>query len=280
MSDSQPISQSPKIQVAPGADIESWHVIELAEKQNGKKMWLCRCVCGTTKPVNANHLASRRSKNCGCVRKKTFNNRKHGKTKTPEYRIWRAIRERCYDPAHRGAKNYSQRGITVCRRWRDSFEDFIADMGQRPSKKHSIDRIDNDGGYWCGKCEECVGRGLDEANCRWATAVEQGNNRRDNHLIEFNGRTQTLQQWANETGIASVTIRHRLGVYGWTVERALTTPVDARETMTLTHKGRTMTFREWAAETGIGESALRQRVVAYGWSHERALTTPMRGQSL
>jgi hypothetical protein len=103
--------------------------------------------------------------------------------------------------------DYGGRGITVCERWK-SFENFLADMGRRPSASHSIDRTDNTRGY-----------GPD--NCRWATKLEQANNKRNNVTIEFNGRSQTVPQWAKELGIAATTLYTRLYA-GWPIERALT----------------------------------------------------------
>jgi hypothetical protein len=91
---------------------------------------------------------------------------KHGQSKTPTYTTWAAMRGRCYDPGNASYASYGARGITVCRRWLDSFENFLADMGERPSKDHSIDRIDSGGNY-------------EASNCRWATRAEQNANRRD-----------------------------------------------------------------------------------------------------
>ncbi|MGY8988455.1 MAG: hypothetical protein ACKVG7_07840, partial [Flavobacteriales bacterium] len=106
---------------------------------------------------------------------------------------------------------YGGRGISVCDRWRDSFENFLADMGERPSNEHSIDRKDNDGNY-------------EPDNCRWATKKEQGRNRRSNRILTFNNKTQTLIEWSEELGISSAVIRQRIKASGWSIEEALTTP--------------------------------------------------------
>ncbi len=108
------------------------------------------------------------------------------------------------------ARVYKDRGITICDRWQ-SFASFLADMGPRPSPAHTIDRLDNALGYQPG-------------NCRWATAKEQGQNRRDNIAVTHDGRTQTVELWAEETGITKAALYHRIE-RGWLVERALFTPV-------------------------------------------------------
>lgn len=123
---------------------------------------------------------------------------------------------RCNSPKARGYRHWGGRGIKVCDRWqgRDGFANFLADLGERPSRQHSIDRIDNNGNY-------------EPDNCRWATSKEQANNRRDNHLIAHDGITLNATQWADRTGLKRVTIRQRLR-NGWTPEEALTTPPDSR----------------------------------------------------
>jgi hypothetical protein len=122
------------------------------------------------------------------------------------------MRDRCTNPANACFERYGGRGITVCDRWRDSFDDFFADMGMFPSRDHSIERIDNLGAY-------------EPSNCRWATRTEQGANKRNNVRLTLNGRTQLISEWARELGIQRLTIRRRINDLGWTPERALTTPV-------------------------------------------------------
>ena len=138
---------------------------------------------------------------------------KHGLSRTPTYRSWVSMLGRCRDPDHVGFKNYGGKGIKVCERWH-SLSNFIADMGMRPSLDHSIERIRSSEDYAPG-------------NCRWATIVEQNNNTTRNHFIEFNGKRQTLAQWAREIRVPHDTLRHRI-YSGWPTDKALTTPLRKR----------------------------------------------------
>lgn len=133
----------------------------------------------------------------------------HGGKGTSEYRSWMQMRSRCNSPTNPGFHRYGGRGITVCSRW-NSFKNFRADMGAKPTPKHSLDRIDNDGPY-------------SPENCRWATDTEQMNNRSNCLRFEFNGKIQTLSEWARELNRDYFAIRARIRL-GWDIERALTTP--------------------------------------------------------
>lgn len=134
-------------------------------------------------------------------------NYKHGYTGTPEHRVWIAMMQRCYNPNHPKYPSYGGRGIKVCDHWRESFTNFLEDMGKRPGDNYSLDRVDNDGSY-------------NRNNCRWATAKEQQNNQRANRLLEFNGRVQNVTQWSVELGIPYSRLEARIR-RGWSVERAL-----------------------------------------------------------
>jgi hypothetical protein len=135
--------------------------------------------------------------------------------RTPEYKAWMAMNERCANVNHQSYSFYGGRGITVCERWRVSFQSFYEDMGPRPSRHHSLDRIDNDAGYF-------------PDNCRWATKSEQQNNIRSNRPITFRGETLNLSQWARKMGLPSDALSRRLND-GWTVEDALTKPIANRK---------------------------------------------------
>ncbi len=178
--------------------------------EKGCACWLVRCDCGTEKSVPGTALRDGSIKSCGCYRIDELKGRsfRHGFSGTPSYNIWAQMRNRCSRPNVRGYKDYGGRGIKVCERW-ESFLNFLADMGECPPGK-SIDRIDNNGNYEPG-------------NCRWATLVEQTNNRRTNRILELGGKKMTMAQWAVLTGLKYPVIQGRLRL-GWTIERTLTTP--------------------------------------------------------
>jgi hypothetical protein len=141
--------------------------------------------------------------------------------------VWGGIKKRCTKKTKRW-KRYGGRGIRVCERWSGSFEAFFADMGPKPPGTtsggialYTIERIDNDAGYDCGKCEDCHARGVVKTNCRWATNAEQSNNRSSNRMYTLNGETLNITQWAKKIGLKEPTLRSRLD-RGWDVQRALT----------------------------------------------------------
>jgi hypothetical protein len=132
-----------------------------------------------------------------------------------EHMIWQSMKDRCSNPNNKRYDLYGERGITVCDEWKNSFEQFYKDMGPKPTSKHSIDRVDVDGNY----CKE---------NCRWATDAEQSRNTRSNINITYNGKTQCLQDWANELEIPAHRIRRRMKESGATFEQAINTPLNER----------------------------------------------------
>lgn len=158
-----------------GQKFGRWTVLYRAEdKRRGYPRWKCRCDCGEERVVDCRSLRKGKSRSCGCLR--YGNNRQHGLGERPEYNAWYSMLQRCENPSNKNYPDYGARGITVCQGWHD-VSNFFADMGERPSKKHSLDRIDNNDGYHCGHCEECTAKGW-KANCRWATIEVQNNNRR------------------------------------------------------------------------------------------------------
>lgn len=201
-------------------------VIGYAESYKRKyAKWRCQCKCGKEVVTRAATLKSGMTKSCGCLVREVSSqvNRTHGLTfKIPEYRCWIGMKTRCYNRRERSWKNYGGRGIGVCASWRKSFVAFLADMGRKPTAKHSLDRINVDAGYDCGKCQDCKKRKA-PANCKWATTAEQNRNQRSNWRISFGARTLTLAEWAEETGLRASLIGARLH-RGWTAERALNTP--------------------------------------------------------
>lgn len=184
-------------------------VLEYAGKYNGRSQWKCICQCGNECFALAKNLKNGDKTACGC--RQISHAKTHGKHDTPEYQVWADMLKRCRDPEN---KDYAGRGITVCERWL-KFENFWEDMGARPSKSHTIDRKNNDLGY-------------SPENCRWATKIEQGNNRRTNLFYEYQGRSLTIPQWARELGFHKDTIWNRIKA-GWTIEKALTKPTQVQK---------------------------------------------------
>jgi hypothetical protein len=170
-----------------------------------------RCVCGVEKLVSAPRLANGTAKSCGCLggMQNRRQQRTHGFWQKGTYNSWANAKRRCNNPKNPRYRHYGGRGIQVCDRWK-TFEQFLIDMGERPSNKHSLDRIDVDGNY----CPE---------NCRWATNREQGNNTKRNVRLVFEGRVRTISEWSTELGI-SYSLLHSRIQNGWTVRRTLTEP--------------------------------------------------------
>lgn len=176
--------------------------------------WECTCECGNTFVTVSGSLKNGWTNSCGCLREemRPYLHRTHGMEHTTEYRSWCHLKERCYNTGTKNYADYGGRGITVCDRWRNDFSAFYADMGLKPTAEHSIDRIDNDGPY-------------SPENCRWATSLEQKRNRRTVRHITVNGETRLLREWAAIYGFRTwKTLDTRLRL-GWSIERALTTPV-------------------------------------------------------
>ena len=179
---------------------------------------LCRCECGTEWAADRASVRRGKTKSCGCLKRDKARDRRttHGYSsgRHPLYSVWLSMNDRCNNPNADSYPDYGGRGILVCDRWRgpDGFPNFLADMGEKPGTGYSIDRFpDTNGNY-------------EPSNCRWATDKQQANNKRNNRLLTHDGRTQTLTAWAEETGIAVVTIHSRIGHLGWSVAQALTTP--------------------------------------------------------
>ncbi len=167
--------------------------------------WECHCDCGEVVIVKAANLKNRYSRSCGCSQ------RKHMATNTPEYQAWQGMKNRCHNPNDASFSRYGGRGIKVCDQWRNDFKAFLRNVGPRPSRQHSLDRINNDGNYEPG-------------NVRWALADRQARNRSNNVLVTHDGETLTAVEWAERLGIPASTFRKRLEK-GWTHERAVTTPL-------------------------------------------------------
>lgn len=162
--------------------------------------WVCQCDCGSTSLVIAGNLKSGGTKSCGCILKEKLTarnstGRKHGLSKTSIYRTWKGMLSRCYNKNSEAYQNYGGRGITVCDEWL-AIENFLADMGQRPSEHHSIERLDNNVGY-------------SKQNCVWATDVEQNRNRRNTVYVVLDGVEMTMREASDITLINYATMRAR-----------------------------------------------------------------------
>jgi len=243
-----------------GKKFGRWTVLKRAENKGNYIRWKCLCDCGAIRIVNGNSLKRGISKSCGCISSEITaeRNRKHGMSKTPEYRVWTHMTQRCTNKTDGSYKNYGARGIKVCDRWLHSFENFYADMGKRPTEKHSIERKNNNGDY-------------EPDNCKWATKKEQCNNRRSSHMLTLNGETKTMSQWSDITGISIGTLWARIEGLGWSVEKALTVPLEKKQT--ITYKGITKTISQWAKVIGVKPRTLQSRINDHGWSVEKALFT-------
>ncbi len=184
-------------------------VIELAGTRNHQTYWKCKCDCGNEVTVVGYDLKSGHTKSCSCLQKDINIKRStvHGLWGTPAYISWSHMIQRCTNPKDKKYKNYGQRGITVCPEWFE-FNNFYRDMGECPQGL-TIDRKDNNKGYY-------------KENCHWATSKEQANNTRRNHFLTFDGKTQTISQWAREKNINCGSLVNRIDTYHWTIERALT----------------------------------------------------------
>ena len=184
-------------------------VVKLDHKdKRGKKILLCECECGNSITVRADSIISGHTISCGCLVKT-----KQGLSRAPEGMALRNAIARCCNPEHPEFKYYGAKGISVCQRYRgnDGIEKLIQDIGTKPGKGFSIDRINNNGNY-------CPG------NLQWSTQKQQCNNQSSNVMITYSGETLTMAQWAEKLQMHRDTLNTRLK-RGWSVEKAFTTPV-------------------------------------------------------
>lgn len=186
---------------------------EYAGSKKVKRGWICRCECGTERPVDVYSLRDGKTKSCGCLESelKGARFRKHGGYESTEYSTWVHMTQRCYNPRNDYYPIYGGRGISVCAEWRNDFAAFLDYVGPKPTPRHSLDRFPNQNGNY------------EPGNVRWATPEQQNRNLRSNVWITHNGETKCLQDFSILSGLNSATIRTRLKL-GWSIERALTQP--------------------------------------------------------
>lgn len=211
-------------------------VIERSGKSSpGRVYWECRCNCGTVKPIRSDALTSGASRSCGCFQKENAvsvmsdvgkRNKRHGHScqngsPTLTYRSWSSMMTRCYNKKHEHYCDYGGRGIAVCDSWH-TFDNFLADMGDRPSKSMTLDRIDVNKGY-------CLD------NCRWASKVQQNRNSRGNIVVHFRGESRCISEWAKVLGLSSSAVYQRI-LNGWSGERAITQPIQKKSRKTASVK--------------------------------------------
>lgn len=193
-----------------GQRFERLLVLDRAQNKGNLIQWRCKCDCGNESIASTKKLRNGRRKSCGCARlpsvmeaKVTHGHSCGGKI-TAELRIWMNMRSRCNCQSNKSFNRYGGRGITICKSW-DDFGKFLLDMGERPSAKHSLDRIDNDGPY----CAD---------NCRWATSAEQSRNRSSNVMVEYQGKSLCAKDAAEMAGIKHTTLLWRINA-GWPTGR-------------------------------------------------------------
>lgn len=222
-----------------------------------KRMVECRCSCGAVRVVAAEKLTSGRSTRCrSCANKSParVTNLKHGKSWSPEYAAWRAMRNRCTNPRCWNYSDYGGRGISVCDRWMRSFDAFYADMGPRPDGL-SLDRIDNEKGYSPG-------------NCRWADKGEQQRNRRVSRSVVWQGRPRSVASLERKAGLPKGVLSARLDA-GWSVERAIEEPATIKKPR---HEvfGEVLTTKQVCERYGVARQSFNRRL-REGWSAEDAV---------
>ena len=179
----------------------------------GAAQWDCLCDCGTFKTIIGSSLKTGLTRSCGCLNNETWETMitKHNLVRHPLYETWAGMNKRCTNPRSKNYCNYGGRGISVCARWKDSFPNFLEDMGEKPSSKYSLDRINNDGNY-------------EATNCRWATRSQQNLNKRTTKKITIHGEVKPLRDWFIYYGV-SLNTYHARKKRGWSTLRALSAPI-------------------------------------------------------
>jgi hypothetical protein len=198
-----------------GQKINRLLILERVKSKDGKNtFWKCQCNCGNIIVTTTTKIRSGHTKSCGCYTTDLMTT--HGLSYTRLHGIWNNLKQRCFNPNSPNFKYYGGRGITVCDEWKNDFKSFYDWAMSNGYEEHlTLDRIHSNGNY-------------EPFNCRWTTMKEQSNNVRTNHIIEFNGEKHTLAEWSEIRGISKKTLWNRID-RGWTVERALTTPIKTKK---------------------------------------------------
>lgn len=260
--------------ITPGTQYGRLSIIEevIVPNAHWRRYVRCRCICGAERVFRLSHLKSGASTSCGCLVQEQTRQRRlthgesRGATQTKEYRCWVNMKTRCTNSHVAAYSNYGGRGIAMCDRWLNSFEDFLADVGRCPGTGYSLDRIDN-------------ARGYEPGNVRWVTAAEQSRNMRKNKLVTYEGVTQPLVVWAEKLNLPYQTLYARIVKAGWSVERAFTAPVKSRSgrprTVGFSFQGQERPLVEWSRMLHMPYATLYARIYQFGWDVERAFSTPI-----
>lgn len=192
-----------------------WLVLQrTGSDKRGESLWRCRCDCGNEAILIGGSLRTGNSVSCGCFKKENPPRKVHGASGTKMYGRWKGMIRRCENKKTRAYKDYGGRGISVCERWRNSFEAFVVDMGPCPDG-YSLERKNNNGNY-------------EPSNCIWVPSDIQANNNRRNRILVCNGESKTMAEWSKITEIKIGTIWKRLKT-GWSDEEAILTPTTIEE---------------------------------------------------
>ena len=221
------------------------------------RSWYCKCRCGNIKIIAASSLEAKLTKSCGCLKGES-----HGLSNTTEYTIWANIKQRCYNPKNTHYASYGGRGIKMSDSWKNSFMNFYRDMGRRPTSL-TIERLNNDKGY----CKD---------NCIWATRKVQVQNRRGNILVNHKGKEICLIEYCSIMNLKYKTILSRISDRGWSLEKAITTPIRTILSDDIVFKGELISLRVICKRLNLNLKTIKKRIRQLNWSVEKALTTPIR----
>jgi hypothetical protein len=209
-----------KVQIAIGDVFGRLTIVGGPVFRNRKLHWICVCACGKERVVAHQNIARGSTSSCGCYRLTRIRETLlvHGQSGIPsnrraassEWITWSSMKDRCANPNNNSYSYYGGRGIFVCDRWLESFDNFFTDMGPKPTARHSLDRRNVDGPY-------------SPDNCRWATAIEQAGNKSNNVNLTYGGETHCVAEWCRRLGLKEPLVRKRIK-RGCSAEKALTTP--------------------------------------------------------
>lgn len=227
-------------------------VVVSLHSKDGSAKWNCICDCGSTKVVQTSSLRRGATKSCGCLQKERASsaNKTHGMRRHPMYNTWTGIKKRCYNENNPSYNNYGGRGITVCERWLESFDNFLEDMFPTWKEGLSLDRIDVNGNY-------------EPSNCQWANDIEQANNKRETRYIG----DKTLRDYCKERGLKVRSMREKINTG--------MTPEEAESSLPNRWFVGDIPLVEYCKENNLKYDTVVRRIARMGWSIEDAITIPI-----